>query len=378
MVNNELLHRAAEWNDVVTARILLAWGVDSNGKDESGRTPLHRLALKNNWDSHYDLAELLLVNGANPSLIDKAGFTPLEYLMKNGDVNTVLLFMNFCRIYIWNNVEVHSLLPPVNHGDLPVCVYDGRYLLKSAVNSNNPLLFSWMLDLLPACAVNLPDAHQQTPLHIAMAFNYGGSHSQHIRLLLEHGADLNAMDTRGLVPINYLFKSNELRTLEPFFFNFAHAAADVVPRFTGEVITKEDFQLLLAHADFDKIIVNGADSLRRLHEKFGTWLIEHLAKIDIMDETKHTILANVINSRNEYKVYFENCRSEIKLAKVSMIANADISFYKLLVGDVAQATDDDLISVYSNRDWIWNFSIYGTVILENVKKEVDRRELIKD
>ena len=59
-------------NGVEVARVLIEAGADVNKPCEHGRTALHMAAA---W-GHADVAELLLENGADPTIVDEEGLTP--------------------------------------------------------------------------------------------------------------------------------------------------------------------------------------------------------------------------------------------------------------------------------------------------------------
>ncbi len=59
-------------NGVDVARVLIEAGADVNKPCEHGRTALHMAAA---W-GHVDVVQLLLENGANPTIIDDHGMTP--------------------------------------------------------------------------------------------------------------------------------------------------------------------------------------------------------------------------------------------------------------------------------------------------------------
>ena len=59
-------------NGVDVARVLIEAGADVNKQCEHGRTALHMAAA---W-GHADVVQLLLENGANPTIVDEEGMTP--------------------------------------------------------------------------------------------------------------------------------------------------------------------------------------------------------------------------------------------------------------------------------------------------------------
>ena len=59
-------------NGVDVARVLIEAGEDVNKQCEHGRTALHMAAA---W-GHADVVQLLLENGANPTIVDEEGMAP--------------------------------------------------------------------------------------------------------------------------------------------------------------------------------------------------------------------------------------------------------------------------------------------------------------
>ena len=68
------LHNAAEYNHSDVAQILLLKGANPNKRDVNGRTPLHYAARFNSTD----VIKLLLQHGANWDLCNNEGYTPGE------------------------------------------------------------------------------------------------------------------------------------------------------------------------------------------------------------------------------------------------------------------------------------------------------------
>jgi ankyrin repeat protein len=72
------LHVATTFAKFEIAELLLANGADVNAQESFGLTPLHRAAI---WPRK-DLIELLLKNGANVDMKDEFGHTPLDIVLQ--------------------------------------------------------------------------------------------------------------------------------------------------------------------------------------------------------------------------------------------------------------------------------------------------------
>jgi ankyrin repeat protein len=107
------LHYAAWKRRLKVVELLLEHGADPNIQDKDGETPLHLAA----WDGHLDVVKFLLEHGANPNIQEnKYGKTPLHYAvsrcLENKFGRTLLHFTVSRR-----NVDVARVL--LDHGADP-------------------------------------------------------------------------------------------------------------------------------------------------------------------------------------------------------------------------------------------------------------------
>eukprot|EP00438_Fugacium_kawagutii_P021768 Skav214885 [mRNA] locus=scaffold1749:36905:37918:+ [translate_table: standard] len=79
--NLQSLYQACANGDPVNAKALLLAGVDVNGKDYGGRTPLH-LACGCRSAGSKELVQLLLDHGADANAVDSVGMTPMDIAVK--------------------------------------------------------------------------------------------------------------------------------------------------------------------------------------------------------------------------------------------------------------------------------------------------------
>jgi ankyrin repeat protein len=149
-----LLFKAAESGDAGLAAKLLKEGVDPNGRDVFGRTPLHLAAE----EGHVAVVELLLKHGADPSSQDEDGNAALHLAALRG----------------WRDVAYVLL----RHGADP----------------------------------NARNAEGKTPLHLAAE----GGHLEVVELLLRYGANPNAQDNYGYTPLHLAAELRKVDVVELF------------------------------------------------------------------------------------------------------------------------------------------------------------------
>ena len=142
-----------------------------NQQDSMGVTPLHWAVLYNRPKN----VARLLRGGANASLTDKEGHTPLHYAV--GDARTACL---------------EALL---KSSDIDVNVRDGsgRAPLHLAAHNGDIQCLS-VLVADPDISINAVDAKGTTPLHWAAVSNNIAA----CCLLVQYGADLDAQDGDGM------------------------------------------------------------------------------------------------------------------------------------------------------------------------------------
>ena len=118
--NEYLLHRAVINKDLKHVKSLIKEGWDVNEKDYNHWTPLHYAAQ----DGLYDIAEFLIISGAEIDVKDDYGNTPLSNAVYNSDVgnseNVIkLLLKKGADKYLKNNygVSPYSLANEMMGGD---------------------------------------------------------------------------------------------------------------------------------------------------------------------------------------------------------------------------------------------------------------------
>lgn len=197
---------------------LIAGGVDVNGRIENGGTPLHVAANKN----YPEIVTALLEAGANVNVRDDDGETPLHRAsLNNGTESVSLLVKAGADIEAMDNLldsplhyaaegnAVGSIAALLDAGARIDSVgYGGRTPLFEAIFWDNPEAVALLLRR--GANVNFridlenDNTHGESPLHTAAMC----ANTEIISLLLEAGADIEAMSVRGKKPIDYAVRDN--------------------------------------------------------------------------------------------------------------------------------------------------------------------------
>lgn len=194
------LHLAAESNDLPQVQRLLSQGADINARvDFNNSTPLLLAAINNIDDSHFNLCEILLKNGADTEVRRKWDKTAFYFLAENGNLKIIQLFLNY-------KADVHAV---TKKGE--------NLLLQAAYNYNNWEVMKLLIDL--GLDINHKNNSKETPLHIAAAYNKNESHLKIIELLLKNGADVDARDSSGLTPLYNLVRRSNIKVVQ-LYLNF--------------------------------------------------------------------------------------------------------------------------------------------------------------
>lgn len=199
------LHAAAEKGYVSVTEYLLANHADVNAKDNPGRTPLH-LAARN---GHKRLCEILLAAGANVNAADNDGYTPLHLAASKG-------YLSVAETLLAKGAQVNTAARDAqsNKRNSP---------LESAALAGFPA----MMELLLAHGADLEyrDTDGSTPLIRAASWDLpvGAVKGSCVKVLLDKGANVNAVDVHGLNALAYAVR--HFPTLVPLLLDH-HAEID--------------------------------------------------------------------------------------------------------------------------------------------------------
>ena len=201
------LHFAAKWGSTSVCELLLKSGANICATDENGDQPLHR-AARNRQSA---VCELLVAHGADVAAVNKKGQTPLSaaagarsqwwWCWLAPPTAT-------CRLLLTNEI--------VNVADC-----DGDYPLHMACSRSNIETVQLLMD--HGADINAVNKYGQTPLHTAA----GGDDDcpDLCKLLVKHGTKINAVDEDGNQPLQLACHQDHIETVKFLFSQGADANA---------------------------------------------------------------------------------------------------------------------------------------------------------
>uniref|UniRef100_A0A8C2XL59 Poly [ADP-ribose] polymerase n=1 Tax=Cyclopterus lumpus TaxID=8103 RepID=A0A8C2XL59_CYCLU len=188
------LHFAAGYNRVTVVEYLLHHGADVHAKDKGGLVPLHNACSY----GHYEVAELLVRHGASVNVADLWKFTPLHEAAAKGKYEICKLLLKHGADPTKKNRDGNTPLDLVKDGDTDI-----QDLLRGDAALLDAAKKGCLARVQKLCSpdnINCRDTQgrNSTPLHLAAGYN----NLEVAEYLLEHGADVNAQDKGGLIPLH--------------------------------------------------------------------------------------------------------------------------------------------------------------------------------
>ncbi|ULL15852.1 ankyrin repeat domain-containing protein [Paenibacillus sp. H1-7] len=180
MNKNAQLIEAAEKGDNAAVERLLASGADINATDGRGRTA----AMAATHGNKPETLRLLIAKGADLNIRDQRSDNPLLYAGAEGLLDIVKIAVEAkADTKLTNRYGGVAIIPASERGHVEVVK---ELLEHSDINVNHINNLGW------------------TALIEAIVLSNGGEkHQQIVRLLIEHGADINIPDKDGITPLQH-------------------------------------------------------------------------------------------------------------------------------------------------------------------------------
>lgn len=205
------LHLAASANRAQAIDVLIEAGADREAKDVQGSTPLHSAA----FDLSNEAIVALMRHGCNKEAEDEKGQTPLHVAASRGSCRAVVALLAAGadvaarfgaeeRSALVVAASVHSVdvaKALVQYGaDVNAATSRGWTALHEATCTNKVKFMHALIGM--GAIVDVQDDNGDTPLMLA-AGREGCPHSTAVLLLLEHGANVNALNAQGNSPLHW-------------------------------------------------------------------------------------------------------------------------------------------------------------------------------
>ena len=206
---------AARQNAQDAVRALAESGADLDAQDPDGATAL-QLAIIN---QHYDLAALLLEHGANPNVSDSTGMTSIyaavDMISFRSDIGRPIVpqqdklhALDIVKLALKHKGDPNlALKKPIlarHHGFGDGSLGEGATPLMRAAKGPDIEAMQALLDGGAKPSLNMTKGSNAMMILAGTRAGSGGANkaSAGVRLLAQHGADVNAPDARGDRPIH--------------------------------------------------------------------------------------------------------------------------------------------------------------------------------
>ena len=246
-----------------TAKFLGDNSAHPNVKGYEGMTPLHSAA----YQREFETVQILLKYKADVNARDDNGETPLhfvsqDYRLRFGGPDPALSVSKVARLLLEHGADVNA--PRNDHSTpLHVAAQYARVEVVCMLLEHVRTLGAKGDDAEPAFQVvseyvNARDAEGKTPLHLSsddsnpVGPNVALSRSKVARLLLEHGADVNARENDHSTPLHVAARNGRVEVVRVLLEHGANVAAEgedgkTAFQFASEIGHEEIAKLLSEH-----------------------------------------------------------------------------------------------------------------------------------
>ncbi|CAN0334585.1 unnamed protein product, partial [Scytosiphon promiscuus] len=199
------LHRASERGHTAAARVLMVEGANASLLDSRQRSALHYAAEEGNLQLFRDL----MIAGVDMDVMDIVGDTPLHRASANGHAKIV-----------------SSLLRRGVNSKVANC--EGKHALHLAVDRRNITIVEKLLKAGADPNVRYGRSKEYSPLRL------GIRNAVATRMLVKHGADVKSVDDLGYTPLHWAAYGGKPAVIDALL----EAGADVEARSSAVTLNK--------------------------------------------------------------------------------------------------------------------------------------------
>lgn len=209
-----LLHSAVYNSSTSVLSYLLAKGLEVDALDNKGNTALHLAALSSGSSAYL---ELLLDNGADISIQDVQGYRPFHCALRNPKLRN---HKNILRRLLGDPSKINL---PINDGITPLHIAAATGYLTTV---------EWLLD--NGADIHMRDEQCRTALHTAAGAT-GPDSPQTLNFLIDHGLSPADRDDSDMTPLHHVLYSYDSLQIHAYDPDVSLANAKLLLRHGAEI-----------------------------------------------------------------------------------------------------------------------------------------------
>lgn len=386
------LHEAAKYGNVNIIKALLDFGVDAD--IESTRLYNNRTALKYACEGGFvDVVKVLLDHGANAINVDRLGRNSIVFAANGGHKQVVKALFDQGVLDISKDYMTKALERAACNGFVEVTkcllqqgVKNFGDALNLSVQSGHCLVVDLLLNY--GADVNAIGHKGSTPLQLAVT----NRDEKMVRLLLDKGADVKAKSRNDLMPILHyvVFGSidNGHKIIKILLDHGADPEASDVNGNTALHFYWQGNQILYlvkCGANFNAVNKQGHSIFHLLTSankiKEVKTLLKTIIKLKFINNGAELSerMMEYLEEDDVLRVFYDRCEDEILQMKEEYIEETGISVYEIfnaktmgLLGSLANI--DAVVEYFDSRNFRSRFPLYSAMLKAHVKKGLLRQK----